>query len=285
MDTIELLNCKLCGSANIVRFGRYRGIQRWWCKDCRHKFAENDALPDMRTPSNQVAAAIDMYFEGTRLNTIPRLLFRQHGTSITSPSIFRWITHFSRLAIENTHRSSIHVGDSWIIVDTVSRNDIKDTRLSLVDILDLNTYFLLATGLYDNCSQYDIEALMQSARQRAGKAPREILTDGWKGYLHGIELFQEKDHCPVQVSLIPENRTLEIIKYWYRISHSRTKIIQGLKKKEAAQLMLNGWSVHYNYISPHGLLGGKTPGGAAAADCQFRNWLELIRINQNLPER
>ena len=36
--------CKYCGGYNIVKFGHFKGIQRWWCKDCKRKFVDNDAL-------------------------------------------------------------------------------------------------------------------------------------------------------------------------------------------------------------------------------------------------
>jgi len=32
------LNCKYCGSPNVVKFGTFNGIQRYWCKDCKRKF-------------------------------------------------------------------------------------------------------------------------------------------------------------------------------------------------------------------------------------------------------
>jgi transposase-like protein len=54
--------CKNCGSKNIVRFGHYRGVQRWWCKDCKRKFIHNDALPKMKTPVIQVASALSSFY-------------------------------------------------------------------------------------------------------------------------------------------------------------------------------------------------------------------------------
>lgn len=51
-------NCKFCGSKRIVRYGRYRNVQRWWCKDCQRKFVHNEALPKMKTPIIQVASAL-----------------------------------------------------------------------------------------------------------------------------------------------------------------------------------------------------------------------------------
>ena len=32
--------CKYCGSHNVIRYGTYNGQQRFWCKDCKRKFAE-----------------------------------------------------------------------------------------------------------------------------------------------------------------------------------------------------------------------------------------------------
>ena len=40
---IETLHCKYCGSDKIVKFGTFRGAQRWWCNTCKRKFADNDA--------------------------------------------------------------------------------------------------------------------------------------------------------------------------------------------------------------------------------------------------
>jgi transposase-like protein len=49
--------CKYCGSTNIVRYGQSGGTQYWWCKDCKRKFADNEALPEMKTPIMQIGAA------------------------------------------------------------------------------------------------------------------------------------------------------------------------------------------------------------------------------------
>ena len=39
----ETLTCKFYGSGNIVPFGMFRGIQCFRCKDCKRKFADNEA--------------------------------------------------------------------------------------------------------------------------------------------------------------------------------------------------------------------------------------------------
>ncbi|HEY81763.1 MAG TPA: IS1 family transposase [Dehalococcoidia bacterium] len=64
--------CKYCGSGHVVKFGTFRGVQRWWCKECQRKFVDNRALPGMKTPKEQVASALNMYYEGMSLNAIRR---------------------------------------------------------------------------------------------------------------------------------------------------------------------------------------------------------------------
>ena len=77
------VRCKHCGSWHIVKYGKFRGIQYWWCKDCKRKFVDNEALPKMKTPIIQIASALSMFYEGMSLHGIRRNLdqFRHHFKS------------------------------------------------------------------------------------------------------------------------------------------------------------------------------------------------------------
>ena len=64
-DTTSVsIRCKFCGAKSVVRYGHYRQVQRWWCKNCQRKFVDNAALPGMRTPTVQVASALSMFYNG-----------------------------------------------------------------------------------------------------------------------------------------------------------------------------------------------------------------------------
>jgi putative transposase len=276
------VSCKLCGSNQIVKFGHYRGIQRWWCKECRHKFADNDAIPRMKTPAKQVALALNMYFEGIRLNKIPRLLSQQYGVYVSGTSVYNWVFHFSQTVSCEAQKSDIKVGNVWTILETTVRNDIKDTRLTLTDVLDLDTRFLLASGLSDYRNQYDIKNLIGAARDRARKIPREIITSGWQGYEHGIKLGLGEEGKNITISTFQVKTDSENLKGWYMALNDRDRIIRGLKKKHTIQIVTDGWSVHYNFVKRHPALNGRTPGEMAGAAFGFRTWKEIIDgINQN----
>jgi len=62
VDYLPPEKCKFCGSRRIVRYGHWQNMQRWWCKDCKRKFADNDAPPKMKTPTVQIASALSMFY-------------------------------------------------------------------------------------------------------------------------------------------------------------------------------------------------------------------------------
>jgi len=53
--------------------------------------------------------------------------------------------------------------------------------------------------------------------------------------------------------------------------------MRGLKKKETARLIMDGWLVHYNFFRPHESLRGKTPSEKAGIKFPFKNWLDAVR--------
>lgn len=69
--------CKYCGSSEVVTYGTFEGVQRYWCKDSKRKFADNNALPHMKTSSRIVASALSCYFGGIPLDSIQRHLQQQ----------------------------------------------------------------------------------------------------------------------------------------------------------------------------------------------------------------
>ena len=72
--TTEIIRCKYCQSVDIIKFGIYEGVQRYYCKDCQRKFTLLDTLLKMQTSIAQISSAVAMYYEGLSLNEISRML-------------------------------------------------------------------------------------------------------------------------------------------------------------------------------------------------------------------
>ena len=56
--------------------------------------------------------------------------------------------------------------------------------------------------------------------------------------------------------------------------------MRGLKTKETAQLILDGWLIHYNYFRPHEGLDGKTPAEKSNVQLPFKNWLDVVQAQK-----
>ncbi len=253
--------CKLCGSTDTVKFGRYRGIPRRWCKTCHHKYADNEAIPNMRTPSNQVASAIEMYYKGRPLKVIPTLIFREYGAYITYTSVFNWISKFSLEAKMTTEQTRINVGDNWLIDETEMQAHTQFVDSRLIDIIDLDTHFLLATCITDSQGPKAVRELLEIARQRAGKPPASLVNTG-----------NNREYNPA-TQAPPINDFQEC---WKRMNNSRGRLIRSLKKPETARLILDGWQAQYNYFTPQESLQGLTPAEAAHTDFAPHSWIDMV---------
>lgn len=47
--------CKYCQSENIIKYGKYKDVQYYWCKDCKRKFSNPDAIPKMQYSTSKIA--------------------------------------------------------------------------------------------------------------------------------------------------------------------------------------------------------------------------------------
>ncbi|MBA7653923.1 hypothetical protein ES703_61788 [subsurface metagenome] len=68
MNHSNNITCKLCNSDNVIKYGKYKGIQRYFCRNCKSKFKSDDTLFHMKTPANQVSSALNMYYEGMSIS-------------------------------------------------------------------------------------------------------------------------------------------------------------------------------------------------------------------------
>ena len=269
------ITCKLCGSENVIRYGHYRGIQRWWCKNCQRKFADNNALPYMRTPIEHVSAAISMYYEGRSLNDIPRIMYQLHAVRTTPPSIYKWVIRFSKIAIEEANKNQINVGNTWL----ANENSVKinGKSHSLIDVIDPETRFLLATRPSKRRTAADFGQVMEFAESRAGMVPERILTNGWKGYQGGVDMTFGADVRHIQTFKIDKQiNSPKFLDYWHNTIKDRAKVMLHLKKEDHSQLILDGWLVHYNYFRMQKALNNRTPADIAKSSFKVHSWSELV---------
>jgi transposase-like protein len=98
------ITCKHCGSSAVVKYGTYKGVQRYWCKICKRKFKADGTLFHMKTPANQVSSALNMYYEGMSIKAIRRNLQQEYGNMPSTATIYEWIQKFTQYATDSIRR-------------------------------------------------------------------------------------------------------------------------------------------------------------------------------------
>jgi putative transposase len=271
--------CKHCGSTNLVRYGQAGGIQYWWCKDCHHKFADNEALPDMKTPLTEIGEALSMYYRGMSIEDISQHLGQQYNHFPSSSTVYEWICRFTDEAARKTSGHKPNVGYVWVADETIL--NIGGKKVWFWDIIDYKTRFLLASHMSFQRTTQHAQRLMEKAAQRAGKVPKVVLTDRLYAYLDGIELAFGGDTKHVQSRGFSLKPNTNLIERFHGTLKSRTKVMRGLKTPETALAILDGWLVHYNFFRPHEALaeryGKRTPAEKAGLNFPLKNWLDVVK--------
>jgi transposase-like protein len=274
----EVIACKDCGSTAVVKFGTYKGVQRYWCKSCQRKFKGDNALFHMKVSHEHISSALSMYYEGMSIGDICRHLKQEHDYYPPKSVVYQWIVKYTEAAIKQFKNYHPQVGETWIADETVL--SVAGHNVWLYDIIDEKTRFLLASRLTLSRTTHDAEMLMKEAQRKAGKSPKEVITDKNSSYLDGIELTfgRDTEHITSHGFTVKPNTNL--IERFHGTLKDRTKIMRGLKTKETAQLILDGWLIHYNYFRGHEGLDGKTPAEKAKVQLPFKNWLDVVKVPQ-----
>lgn len=281
---IEAVACKYCGSTNVVKYGKHLGVQYLWCKDCKRKFALNDALPSMRTPVKQIASAVQLFYEGSSINDIRKHLRQTYGNYPSESTVYEWVTKFTKEAIERVNRIKPNVGFVWLVDETVL--DIGGNKLWYWDVLDVKTRYLIGSHLSTKRTVDDVILLMHDAVRNAGRLPKVVMTDKLNVYVDGMQLsFGSHRVKHLQVKKFEAKPNNNIIERLHGTIKERTKVMRGMKKYDTAKLIMEGFRTHYNYFRPHETLRTKqdnyrTPAEAANVKLGYDTWLGMISSNQ-----
>jgi putative transposase len=271
------IHCKLCSSPNVVRFGTYKDIQRYYCKDCHHKFAGNGAPFGMRVPTDILSTVLDTYYRGLSFRAIRQHLKQIYDYAPSTFALYRWVSHFTDIAIAEANRHKARTGEIWVADETVLK--IGGRNMWFWDIIDDKTRFLLASHISLTRTTKDAKQLMMAAVNHAHHRPTFTLTDKLQAYLQGVKGFTVEHY---QSHGFDSEVNTNLIERFHGTLKARTKVMRGLKSKRTGERIMGGWLVHYNFFRPHEGLGNITPAEAAGLKFPYRNWEEIITsINYN----
>lgn len=279
-EVVSKVACKNCGSDNVVKFGKYKDTQLYWCKACERKFKGDNSLFHMKVSPEYVSCALSMYYSGSSIADICNHLRQEHGYYPSKHVVFEWVDKFTSKAAKQFRDVKPKVGDTWIADETVLDLD-KHVKVWFWDIIDSDTRFLIASRASLTRGTHDAKALMQLALRRTGKAPKVVITDKLQAYLDGIELTfgadtEHRQGGPFKLKTSGAN-TAQIERFHGTVK-DRTKVMRAFRDMDTLIQFMDGYLTFYNFFKPNSALGGKTPAEAARVDYQITNWKELTEL-------
>lgn len=274
-EIISQVKCKNCGSEAVVKYGSYKGVQRYWCKLCNRKFKADNALFHMKVSPEYISMALSMYYSGSSISDICDHLKQEFGYYPSKHIVFNWVDKFTNIAINQFKDFHPQVGDTWIADETVLDLD-KHRKVWFFDIIDSKTRYLLASRASLSRTTRDAQMLIDRAIKRAGgKEPKVILTDKFSSYLD-VRYGKDIEHwqgSPFSVKASGES-TSQIERFHGTIK-DRTKVMRAFRDIETLHQFMDGYLIYYNFFKPNSALNGKTPAEAARVDYQIKNWKDL----------
>jgi transposase-like protein len=271
--------CKYCGSEKVVKDGKVKGKQQYVCRSCDHKFTEGSDFPKMRVESQIISAGIDMYFEGLSVRKVQNQLQKIFDVQIGKSAIWKWLMKYSKLVSDYVETLNPQLMGIYHVDETAIK--CRGVQKWFWEIIDEKTKFLVASHLSGSRTTEDAIQLFEKSLKVAKRKPISIYCDGLPAYVDGYnKVFRtlKKEGRPELIRRvgIRNVHNQNAVERLHCTLKDRLRPARGLKGEEKVRMLLNGWTVHYNFARKHQTLKGKTPAQASGLNIE-PDWNVLIR--------
>ena len=168
-------------------------------------------------------------------------------------------------------------GGKWHHDETVIRCDGQNEWFW--EMIDEDTRFLVASHPSGDRTQKDCIEVFQKALDQAKQKPRAMFVDSSYYYVRAFNRVFYSRYKASQVELVQRvgiraRETNNIVERLHEALKEMTRPMRGFKNEDSARIILEGYTVNYNFARPHLSLKGKTP--AEEAGIQVKGWKQLI---------
>jgi len=286
---INAIKCKHCSSLNFCKKGfrntDYRGkIQKYYCKDCRKFFTNDDGFYRMRNKPEIITMSIDMYVSNLSSRKMRNQLSRHLNTKISHMSILDWVRRYTLKVSKYIDKLGYNMGNSFYADETLI--DCEGRKDRFWCCLDWDTR--LITGVHYSLSGNPTEAQKFLFKSIQKGKPKFIQTDGGVFYPKAFrKLFYSNKIGGLTVEHKIQNASVTKI-HNYRIETVFMKIkdrvddFRGLKALWSAPILMNALVIQHNFIEAHTTI-NKVPCEEAGANLILgeNRWLDLIKLSSN----
>jgi putative transposase len=282
IQPIAINTCLYCQSASIVKNGlrhnKYGDIQVFQCNSCGRDFTVNLGFEHMKHNPHAVTTAMQLYFSGESLRNTARSL-RMMGVEVSYQTVWNWIQKYTGLMEKYLDKITPQVSNTWRADELYVK--IRGNMKYVFAMMDDETRFWIAQEVANTKDTHDASNLFQMARDRAGKKPSILVTDGLRSYrdawLKEYRTNKQSDSTVHirQITLAGHRNNNKMERMNGEI-RDREKVTRNLKIDGSP--ILTGMQLFHNYVRPHMGLHGKTPADLAGIKVEGENkWLTLIQ--------
>jgi len=274
--------CPFCVSQKIIRWGfRYNCTtkkRRYKCKECGNTFVLDDGFFKMRKKREMISACLDLYMNGMSLRKISSHVKQFGEKTVSHVAVLKWLRKYSIFLKKYTDGLIIKTSGTYhadeIFVSCLGK------QTYFWDIIDRSTRFLVSTNLSKNRDIKGAISLLQEASRKTW-LPEVVFTDGLSSYSNAFREIRKYnsswegvDHVRVIDKLDYRNNIVERIQGTIR---ERIKVMRGFNSFDSSKLILDLFTIWYNFIRVHQGI-GMTPSEKAGIRLNLgqNKWLGLI---------
>jgi transposase-like protein len=269
------MNCIHCNSSLTVRNGfSEKGVQRFKCNECNRRFCEKGIFARHRYPPLIIMDALFLYSQpiSTRGVTVNLKRFRRIKPSHVS--VYNWVVKFASHLIKLASIKPINFSNVWHVDEKfIHVRKSKDDFAYLWVVSDTNAN-IITTHVSFARNGENARIVLEKAKLRAGFNPKILVSDGLQGYKKAVKkaFGRRTRHVTAhfeaigivydgELIKISNNRAERINEFYALWLHS----VRGFKRLDRANLLIEFFTLYYNYLMPHGVKGkvkvewGKVP--------------------------
>lgn len=255
-----------------------KGKQLYKCKDCGHRFYLNGKFTKMKFGKKTVVVALNLYFDGLSLRKTQRNLKQIFDEKVSQVTILNWIKKYSKLVKEFVTTLNPQLSGLWHEDETIIKCEGKN--IWFWEMIDEETRFLVASHISGTRTLKDTIAIFKKGYEQSKVRPKAIFVDGSFVYKPAVNKVFYSRYKKDRVKLVQRvgirtRETNNMVERLHGTLKDRTKPMRGFKSFESTKSILEGYTIHYNYVRPHQSIDGKTPAQATGIK-NLSNWKDLI---------